>query len=359
MTASTAKIFLNQRSFNMRSKKLIALLSIIVVCHLVSLSNNLSAQIRLKGVSGTVWAANKTLNDVAVFDASTGEVIAAIPVGVMPIGIIAPRDTGKVYVSNETSGTVSVISKETLSVITTINLGSTTKPHHMNASNDGRYVFVAEFGTNKIAMIDTETDTFTLITASSSAAARTHACWVSESGRLYSANTVVNQIAEIDIASGLILREITVGNNPSEVLVTSNEKTAYVSVRNENKVKVVDLDQGAVIDEVVVGTQPDTLRLTPDGKTLVVALRGSPAQVSFVNVFKGLSVQTVTISPGVTTGHHWLSQSGRYTFVAVERPGAIAVIDNWTLEVVANYLYPGSQTDSRPHGVFYEPQPVK
>jgi YVTN family beta-propeller protein len=343
----------------MHTKKLIAFLSIALIGHSVFFSYNLSAQTKLKGVSGTVWATNKTLNDVAVFDASTGEVIATIPVGVMPIGIIAARDTGKIYVSNETSGTVSVISKETLSVVSTINLGPTTKPHHMNASSDGRYVFVAEFGTNKIAMIDTATDTFTLITASSSTAARTHACWVSDSGRLYAANTAVNQIAEIDLASGTILQEIAVGNNPSEVLVTANEKIAYVTVRNENKVKLVDLEQGSVVDEVVVGTQPDTMRLTPDGKTLVVTLRGTPAQVSIVNVFKALSVDTVTITPGTTTGHHWLSQSGRYSFVAVERPGAIAVIDNWTLEVVGNYVYPGSQTDSRPHGVFYEPQPLR
>ncbi|HUR96864.1 MAG TPA: YncE family protein [Pyrinomonadaceae bacterium] len=344
----------------MHTKKLIAFLSIAVIGHLIFFSYNVPAQTKLKGVSGTLWATNKTLNNVAVFDASTGEVIATIPVGVMPIGIIAARDTGKVYVSNETSGTVSVISKETLSVISTINLGPTTKPHHMNVSSDGQYVFVAEFGTNKIAMIDTATDTFTLITASSSAAARTHACWISESGRLYAANTVANQIAEIDVASGTILQEITVGSNPSEVLVTANEKIAYVSVRGENKVKVVDLELGAVVDEVVVGTQPDTLRLTPDGKTLVVTLRDiTAARVSVVNVFKGLSVNTVTITPGVTTGHHWLSQSGRYSFVAVERPGAVAVIDNRTLQVVANYVYPGAQTDSRPHGMFYEPEPLK
>ena len=166
----------------MHTKKLIAFLSIALIGHSVLLSYNVSAQTKLKGVSGTLWATNKTLNDVAVFDASSGEVIASIPVGVMPIGIIGPRDTGKIYVSHEMSGTVSVISKETLSVSLTINLGPTTKPHHMNASSDGRYVFVAEFGTNKIAKIDTATDTFTLITASSSSAACTVASPPNESG---------------------------------------------------------------------------------------------------------------------------------------------------------------------------------
>ncbi len=208
-------------------------------------------------------------------------------------------------------------------------------------------------------MIETLTDTFTVVNASSSPTARTHAVWVGESGIVYAANTVVNQIAAIDPASNTILQEITVGANPSEILVTHNEKTAYVSVRGENKLKVVDLETGGIVDEIVVGTQPDTLRLTPDGKTMVVTLRGIPAKISIVNLFKGLSVQTVDIVPGTTTGHHWLSQNGRYSFVAVERPGGVAVIDNRTAQVVTTYVYPGAQTNSRPHGVFYEPSKLE
>lgn len=341
-----------------KNKKFLAAFAIGAIANLVFFSCNLSAQTRLKGVSGTLWVTNKSLNDVTAFDASTGDVLATIPVGVMPIGIIAPRGTGKVYVSNETSGSVSVISKDTLTVTNTINLGAGTKPHHMHASSDGRYVFVAEFGTNKIAMIDTVKDNLTVITASTSSAARTHAVWVSESGHIYAANTVVNQIAKIDFTSGTIVQEIAVGANPAEVLVTQNEKIAYVSVRNENKLKVVNLDTAEILDEIVVGTQPDTLRMTPDGKTLVVTLRGTPAQVTIVNLFEGLSAQTLTIAPGITTGHHSISQNGRYSFVAIERPGGVAVIDNRTREVVTTYTYPGAQTDSRPHGVFYEAKPL-
>ncbi|MDQ3181234.1 MAG: beta-propeller fold lactonase family protein [Acidobacteriota bacterium] len=340
----------------MSNRKISAILIFVAIVNLIFTISAVSAQIRLKGVSGTLWVTNKTLNNVVAFEAATGNVLATIPVGVTPTGIIAPRNTGKVYVSNEDSNSVSVISKHTLSVITTINLGAGTKPHHVNASADGRYVFVAEFGTNKIAMIDTATDTFTVLTASTSPTAKTHAIWVSESGRVYAANTVINQIAAIDPFSNMILQEIPVGTNPSEVLITHNERIAYVSVRGENKLKVVDLDTAAIVDEIIVGTQPDTLRLTPDGKTMVVTLRGTPAQIAIVNVFNHLSSQTVNIVPGTTTGHHWLSNNGRYSFVAVERPGGVAVIDNHTAEVVTNYIYPGAQTDSRPHGVFYEPE---
>lgn len=314
----------------------------------------LSAQTPLRGASGTVWVTNRTFGNVAAFDADSGTVLAIIPVGANPIGIISPPKTNKVYVSNEDSNSISVISKASLSVVTTITLPAGSKPHHINYGSDERFVYAAEFGSNKIAVIDTETDTLVAeFVTSPSLTARPHAVWVSQDNRtLYVANAGANEIVALDTASGAILWSLPIGSNPSEILVTDNEKTAYVSVRNENKVKVVDLEQRAIVGEIVVGTQPDTLRLTPDGKTLVVTLRGTPAKISIVNVFKTLSAELVNIVPGTTTGHHWLSQNGRYSFVAVEAPGSIAVVDNRAAEVVLTYPYPGG---GRPHGVFYEP----
>ena len=316
----------------------------------------------LDGVNGTVWVTNRTFGNVAAFDAATGNVLATITVGTNPIGVISPPNTNKLYVSNEDSNSVSVISKASLSVAATIQLPAGSKPHHINYSPDGRFVYVAEFGSNKIAVINTETDALVAeFVTNPSPTARPHAVWISQANKtIYVANAGANEIAALDAVSGEILWSLPVGANPSEILVPNSAKTAnflfrkiaYVSVRNENKVKVVDLETRAIVDEIVVGTQPDTLRLTPNGKTLVVTLRGVPAQISIVNVFKTLSAQLVNIAPNTTTGHHWLSNNGRYSFVAVENPGSLAVVDNRTAQVIATYAYPGG---GRPHGVFYEP----
>ena len=328
---------------------------------LVFFTSVTSAQTDLKGVSGTVWMTNRTFNNVVAFDAGTGEVLATVAVGRNPIGIISPQGTGKIYVANEDDATVSVISKESLSVVTTITLAAGSRPHHINESPDGSFVYVAEFGANRVAAIDTETDTVaTELITNPLTTARPHATWVSQNNQtLYVANSGLNEIAAIDIASNTILWSLPVGSNPSEVLVTHNEKTAFVSVRNENKVKLIDLETRQIADELNVGPMPDTMRLTPDGKQLIVTLRGTPAQMSIVNVFKELSAEVVTISPGTITGHHWLSQNGRYSFVAVENPGSLAVVDNRTGQVVTSYSYPGPTTASRPHGVFYEPDPLR
>ncbi len=320
----------------------------------------------IPGANGSLWVTNRTgvLGTVTVFDAGTGTALGTIPVGSKPTGVLAPHGTGKVYVSNGSpSNTVSVISKDTLTVIATIDTGPGTDPHHMTQSADGRFVYVALFGTNKVAVIDTATDTLAqTLVASANPLSKTHAVWLSNDGDiLYATNSLGSgaasppgTVSAIDVASGMILWEIVVGQNPSEVLVTNNGKTAYVTVRTEGMVKVLNLtaDPPVVTQAVPVGSQPDTLQLTNDNKTLVVALRGTPA----LTLMDTRTFETRTVSvQGTTTGHHWLSANGRYTFLAVigaSGESGIAVVDNRQGVVVDSYLLPGV---ADPHGVFFEP----
>jgi hypothetical protein len=117
---------------------------------------------------------------------------------------------------------------------------------------------------------------------------------------------------------------------------------AYVTVRRENKVKVLDLTGSCPVltgREAIVGTQPDTLQLTNDGRTLVVTLRGTPAQISLLDI-ESFGATIVNIPGHTTTGHHWLSASGKYSFVAVEGPAGVVVVDNETGATLADYPYP-------------------
>jgi YVTN family beta-propeller protein len=312
----------------------------------------------LPGGNGTLWVTNRALNNVTAYDSATGEVLGTIPVGDKPIGVTAPSGTGKVYVSNEDSDTVSVIDKSRFSVTATIPTGD--GPHHIAHSPNGNFVYVAEFNVNTIGVIDTDSDTLVAHYTASKAEAGTHAVWVTQDGKtLYAANSDENTIAALDAQTGVLLWSLDVGAKPSEILVTPDGEIGYVTVRDENKVKVVDLTVPEIIDGVVVGEQPDTLQLTPDLKTLVVALRGTPAQVALLDTAT-LVVTPVDITPGQTTGHHWLSANGRYTFVAIEEPGSVAVILNSAAKVVASYPYPeGDGESGQPHGVFYESAQLK
>ena len=57
-----------------------------------------------------------------------------------------------------------------------------------------------------------------------------------------------------------------------------------------------------------------------------------------------------------------VSPNGKFTFIALEalvttQPGAIAVVDNDSAEIVDTWPYPGG--GPLPHGVFYEPQVLR
>ena len=302
------------------------------------------------GPRGTLWVANRSTNDVTVFNAGTGEVITTIPVGTMPNSVIGPQRRDKVYVSNEGSNSVSVISKQSLRVVATIPTGP--KPHHITASPNGKLVYVAEYGANKVGVIDTDLDQFVAEFTTGAPEARTHAMSLTQDGTtLFTANQVVDEIAALDALTGALKWSLPVGPNPSEVLPTTDGKTAYVSLRNGTTVQVVDLQRRAIVDELVVGDQPDTLLLTPDGRTLVVSLRGNPAQIGIVDLAGGRPAKQVPLA-GTLAGHHALSADGRYSFVAVEGPASVGVVDNRMAAVIGTHPYPSG---GKPHGIFYEP----
>jgi DNA-binding beta-propeller fold protein YncE len=313
--------------------------------------------------SGTLFVTERTpgSSSVAALDTSSGEKIWKSTTGDAPIGVTSPHGTGKVYTSDEGTNQLSVFDKRDGTFLHTIAMGP--RPHHLMASPNGNFIYVGEFNANTVGVVDTSTDVEAArYTASQDSGARTHAVWISNDGKnLYATNDgTANTVSKLDAATGTIVWEFPIGANPSEILVTQNDKLAYVSVRNEHKIKVLDVsgETPIVIGEAEAKNQPDTLSLTNDGKILVVGLRASPltparARAALIET-ETLQTTYVELPAHTTTGHQWLSANGKSTFMAVESPGAVAVIDNEAASFVTDYPYPDG--GARPHGVFFEPQ---
>jgi len=243
-------------------------------------------------------------------------------------------------------------------------MGAGSKPHHQMASQNGRLIYVGEYGHNVVGVVDTSrNENVADYQASRNPLAKTHAVWITRSGKdLYTTNEGATQsspgtLSKLDARTGDLLWEIPIGIRPSEVLVTNDGGTAYVSVRNEGVIRIVDLSgaEPVVGASVEIGTQPDTLQLTNDGRTLVVGLRGTP-QLAFMDT-ETLAVRKSTVAAHGISGHEWLSANGKFTFVALESPGSLALVDTETGEVLRDTPYPTGLL--RPHGVFYEPRVLR
>jgi YVTN family beta-propeller protein len=318
---------------------------------------------------GTIWVTERSVpgqSTVAAIDSRTGESRGIVPVGDLPIGITVPRGTHKVYSADETANQMSVIDEVTVTVLRTIPMGAGSRPHHLMASRNGRRIYVGEYGTNKVGVVDTRLDLNVVdFTASSNPNAKTHAVWITPNERwLYATNegspaAGPGTFSKLKARTGELIWEHGVGNRPSEVLVSRGK--AFVSVRNDNVIRVYDVRSNppVFLGQAEANLMPDTLSLTNDRRTLIVGLRGTPARMGFIDT-RTLATQYLEL-PGFTTGHQWLSRDSRFTFIALEGVpgpspigGQIGVVDNHSRTLVTTYPYPNGKI--RPHGIFFEPQ---
>jgi hypothetical protein len=323
---------------------------------------------------GTIWVTERSVgatgpSTVAAIDARTGDSRGILTVGDLPIGVTVPRGTRKAYSADETAGRMSVIDADTVTLLGTISMGTGSRPHHVMASRNGRRIYVGQYGTNTVGVVDTRLDEkIADFAASDNVNARTHAVWITPNERwLYATNegspgAGPGTFSKLNARTGQIVWEHGVGNRPSEVLVSRGK--AYVSVRNDHVIRVYDVraNPPVLLGEAEANFMPDTLSLTNDRRTLIVGLRGTPARMAFIDT-RSLETEYLAL-PGFTTGHQWLSRDSRFTFIALEgsagpppTSGQIAVVDNRERELVDAYPYPNGKR--LPHGVFYTPQQVE
>ena len=250
---------------------------------------------------------------------------------------------------------MSVIDKATFTVVKTIPMG--LKPHHVMASPTAGSVYVGEYGQNTVGVIDTRHRHPHRVVAGEPEPGGAHPRRLDRRPRAGALRDERGhrRHREDRHEGRQLLWNMPIGARPSEILVRPDGKTAYVSVRNENRLKVVDLETRTITGSVFIGVEPDTLSLTEDGHTLVVGLRGVPATAALLDT-RTLAVRFVDLPGHTTTGHQWLSANGKFAFMAVESPGAIAVIDIASGTLVREIPYPGGPL---PHGVFFEPEGLR
>jgi YVTN family beta-propeller protein len=110
-----------------------------------------SSAIALTDDGSRLLVANPDSNTVTLLDPLIGEKLAELAVGVDP-RTVALGPNGRGYVANRGSGTVSVLDLTGPAVIATVPVGR--QPYGVVASADGAFVFVANTGDDTVSVID-------------------------------------------------------------------------------------------------------------------------------------------------------------------------------------------------------------
>ena len=267
-----------------------------------------------------------------------------------PARAAAAGTAGRVYVSNQGDGTVSVIDPTTNFVVATINVGGT--PYGVTVRPGGTQVWVANYSGQRVDVIDVSTNT---VVTSAGIAGNPHSIAFNPSGtRAYvTVPTSADPLAEdtvwvfdATLTPPYPMATIKVGDQPAGLTMRPDGKRLYVANYGGslgNSVSVIDTEpnsatQNLKIADITVGTGPFGIAFQPDGSRAYVADRGSD-QVTVINT--ATQVVVTTIATGGGSVFVAVNSTGTAAYVTNIDDSSVSVIDTTTNTVSATWTNVG------------------
>jgi len=221
--------------------------------------------------------------------------------------------TGKVYVADEESSTVSVIDAASFKKIGSIAVG--LGPHNVQVAPDGKTVWVTNNGEPGNAAAP--------MPSASGPAGTPGSMRKSEPKGEHESMAGAGAVLTIDTATDAVVQ------GPAQVGFTPDGRLGLVSLSKEDRVAVIDPASRKVLHKVAVGTVPIQLVATPDSRLLLVANQGTREKpgktVSIIDLDSFKSVATIETGPGAHGGV--IDREGRRAFVTNTYANTVSVLD--------------------------------
>jgi YVTN family beta-propeller protein len=225
----------------------------------------------------------------------------------------------RVLVTNERSGTLSVIDGASRKVTATVALGK--RPRGLKTSPDGKLLYVALSG-SPIA-----------------------GPGVDES-KLPPPDKGADGIGVVDLSTLKLVKVLRGVSDPEQLAVSRDGKRLYVASEDTGQGIVLDASDGHVLAKLPVGGEPEGVTLSPNGRHVYMTSE-EEHHVAVIDVAtnKVLAALEVGQRPRFTE----FSDDGAFAFVSGENDGSITVIDARALKVLRTIKLQGALT--RPVGM--------
>lgn len=161
---------------------------------------------------GVAYTANIRSGTVSAIDLKKAKKISDIAVGGEPEGIALSKEEQVLWVADLEGARVQAFDTESLEKIGEVATGPV--PIRVAASPDGRWIVTSNLGDGSLTLIDAATRRKVRdISVAGTQDAGQVTILFSDDGRLYAAETGRDTVAEVDLASGKVLRRLPAGQN--------------------------------------------------------------------------------------------------------------------------------------------------
>jgi len=209
--------------------------------------------------TGQYFVAGGTTNNVGVFNATSGAMVASVNVGSHPQGLAYDSGTSQVFVTNGFSNNVSVISDRNNTVVASVGVGRDPAGAVYDAAKGE--VFVADLTSDNVSVLSDSSDTVvTSVTISTLLFYVPIAlAFDNATGEVYAADE--NGVDVISDSTNSITHTIATSSFPSTYGIVYDNRTARVFVADSygNNVSVIDTSNHSVVATVGVGNFPGNI----------------------------------------------------------------------------------------------------
>lgn len=291
---------------------------------------------------GEVFLVNQGTNNVSVVSTLTNKVIAVVPVGDYPSGAAYDGGKGEVFVANSFGRSITVISDTTNTVVATVAVGA--DPVGVAYDTDRAEVFVSNVGSDNVSVIS---DTTNAVVASVPVGGGPSALtYDAGRGEVFVGNAFTNNVSVISDATNKVVGTVAVGSYPVGIAYDAGKDDVYVANYASNNVSVVSDTTNLVTATVRVGATPSAITYD-SGKAEVFAANIGSNNVSVISDSTNAVVASVNV--GSAPGAAAYDAADAEVFIANEGSNNASVISDASNTVVASV-----GVGSYPNGVAYD-----
>ena len=227
----------------------------------------LVGQIKSSSSHGVIFVTSPSTGKIAMLDDQSYAKLVEFPTEGTPNSLAVADD--RLYVTDQSKSRILIIEPKQRKFLGQIDLPAKTTPKGIAALPDGKLLYVSEYATNNIDVIETVNNKVLVRTKVPAGPSRLS---ITPDGQtVLVMNAPAGRVTMISTATQKMLGSVVVGTLPNGMVITRDSTLAYISNRVSNTVSIVDIVSRKVTGTLATGAGPTGLALDSVHDRLYVA----------------------------------------------------------------------------------------
>jgi YVTN family beta-propeller protein len=299
--------------------------------------------------TGKLYIVNKISRNIEVFDLSTGNEVAEIPIDLESHEAAALYGQNKVVVTNygtvdRDGNRIKVINTKTNKIEKTIHLKGNARSNGIVAFPEANKVVIIDYSSNHLSILNVENSTIEKQIQTKQKMSNLVVLHPNKA-IAYVTNKESNSVSVIELDKNKVIKIIPCGWGTESLDITPNGSEVWATNTKESSITIINTTTNQVIKTLRSGKDPLKLKFSVDGKHCLVTNAGD-GTIAVYNQKSKNKIKTIHIHGKSTILERILYHTpypvnilmhpnGLYTFVANSNANKIEVIDMRTFAIVS------------------------